>query len=116
VVDGCNLYRREDFAGRDIRYTGIGRGSQNAPSAFVDFVHEAFQAVERGVANEVLSLVEFLNARYADGPFNEVQFDDVRRIAGTCVTGCRIVAPSPAGRPRDWFSYESRLADVAAGA
>jgi UDP-N-acetyl-D-mannosaminuronic acid dehydrogenase len=116
VVDACNLYRREDFAGRDIGYTGIGRGRHKAPNAFIDFVHDGFQAVERGVANEVRALVEFLNARYADGPFNEVRFDEVRRIAGTCVTGCFIVAPSPPGPPRDWFSFESRLADVAAGA
>jgi UDP-N-acetyl-D-mannosaminuronic acid dehydrogenase len=116
VVDACNLYRREDFVGRDIGYAGIGRGRQKAPTAFVDFVSRGFQAVERGVANEVLSLVEFLNARYADGPFNRVRFDDVRRIAGTCVTGCRVAEPSPAGPPVDWFSFESRLADVAAGA
>jgi UDP-N-acetyl-D-mannosaminuronic acid dehydrogenase len=116
VVDACNLFRRQDFVGRDVGYTGIGRGGQRAPEAFVDFVVAGFKAVELGVANEVQELVDFLNARYADGPFNEVKFEDVRRIAGTCVTGCRIERPRPAGPPVDWFSFESRLAGVATGA
>ena len=114
AVDGCNLYQKGPFSLRGIGYTGIGRGTQAPSAAVVDVVYDAFRAVERGVANEVLRLTEFLNARYADDDFNRIDFKAVQRIAGTCVTGCSIADP---GRVRpvpvvDGFS--SRLARTAA--
>jgi UDP-N-acetyl-D-mannosaminuronic acid dehydrogenase len=116
VVDGCNLYRREDFAGRNVGYTGIGRGRQAVPVEFVESVLAGFQAVERGVANEVSELVGFLNGRYAEEAFNRVAYAEVRRIAGTCVTGCSLAAPGAVGALPGWRGFSSRLAAVAAGA
>ena len=58
----------------------------------------AAAAPDRRVAQRqplVQALVQFLNRRYAVDGFNEVKFSDVQKIAGTCVTGCRIVAPGP---------------------
>jgi UDP-N-acetyl-D-mannosaminuronic acid dehydrogenase len=115
VLDGCNLYRRDDFAGGTIGYAGIGRGRQKAPSGFVEVVLAGFQAIERGVANEVQGLIDFLNARFADGAFNRVDLGDVRRIAGTCVTGCRIAAPGIVDPVPDWCGFSPHLVAVAAG-
>ena len=51
--------------------------------------------MERGLANELLQLVDFLNASYASAPFNRVDFREVQRLAGTCATGCQTVDPGP---------------------
>jgi len=95
VVDACNLYHRGDFAGGRLGYTGIGRGRQVPPAGFVEFVLAAFQAMERGTANELSATIDFLNEHYAHGEFNRIDIDEVRRIAGTCVTGCAIAPPGP---------------------
>ena len=94
VVDGANLFRAADFAGR-LPYTGIGRGATPPAPALIDVVERAFRAMERGVANEVAALADFLNARYAAEEFNRVRFDEVRRLADTCPTGCAIAAAGP---------------------
>lgn len=49
-----------------------------------------YRAVTRGVANELESLVDFLNGEYAGDDFNRVDFQEVRRLAATCSTGCDI--------------------------
>jgi hypothetical protein len=92
VVDGCNLL---DHGSTDagIRYVGIGRGRRPPQRALLDAVLRGFRAVERGVANELADLVEFLNEHYALDPFNRVEFHDVQRLAATCATGCVIVDP-----------------------
>lgn len=109
VVDGCNLWHAADVTGRGLRYAGIGRG-RTAPSAeLVADVLEGFRAVETGVANEVHALVEFLNGQYAPDDFNRVRFSEVQRIAGTCVTGCAIVAPGVARAPAGGSGFASDL-------
>ena len=113
VVDACNLFRRDQFLGTRIGYTGIGRGRRPAPAGFTDFVLEGFQAVEHGLANELRGLIELLNDRYADGAFNRVDFDEVRRIAGTCVTGCRIAEPRDVLLAPSWEGFAPRLAALA---
>ncbi|HEX7049740.1 MAG TPA: nucleotide sugar dehydrogenase [Longimicrobiales bacterium] len=115
VVDGANLYRREDFADRGIGYAGIGRGRGVPSPDFIDFVHDGFRCVERGVANEVRALGEFLNERYAADGFNRVDFEDVRRIAGTCVTGCAIAEAGPVEDVPAYDGFSSRLVAAAAG-
>jgi len=115
VVDGCNLYRREDFAGGQIGYAGIGRGVRPAPEGFVEFVVAGFRTVERGVANELLGLLEFLNTNFAGEAFNRVDLADVRRIAGTCVTGCDIAVPGVVEVAPAWQGFTPRLVAVAAG-
>ena len=96
IVDAANVWRRADVEARGLAYTGIGRGRKPPLAAFVDFVQRSFEAVERGVADEVAALGSFLNERYARDVFNEVRFETVRAIAATCPTGCAIVA---AGQP-----------------
>ncbi len=116
VVDGANLFRRADFAGAPFGYAGIGRGARRAPQAFVDFVFEAFHAMERGLANELSGIVDFLNARYAAEEFNRVDLGEVRRIAATCVTGCAIAESGPVSRAPSHEGFTPRLAARAAGA
>ncbi len=94
-VDGCNLYKRAEFLGLPARPCGIGRGMRSPTRALIEFVVAGFRAVERGVAREVLDTCDFLNERYAETPFQRVDFAEVRRLAGTCATGCDIVAADP---------------------
>jgi UDP-N-acetyl-D-mannosaminuronic acid dehydrogenase len=114
-VDACNLWRAASVTSRGLGYTGIGRGTKAPDAALVDAVTAGFRAVETGVANEVQGLVEFLNSRFAADGFNRVQFADVQRIAGTCVTGCRIVAPGPVSAPAAGAGFRSGMVAVAAG-
>ena len=109
VVDACNLWHAADVTQRGLGYTGLGRGASPPPAALVDDVLAGFRAVETGVANEVNALVEFLNATYAADDFNRVRFSEVQRIAGTCVTGCAIVAPGAARAPAGGSGFRSAL-------
>jgi UDP-N-acetyl-D-mannosaminuronic acid dehydrogenase len=89
VFDGCNLFNKVDFNGTP--YAGIGRGNQPPSEEFVKFVHTGFRIMERGVANELNAYIEFANQNYAPDDFNRAVFEEVQRIADTCVTGCAIV-------------------------
>ena len=113
VVDGCNVFRRSDFAGGAPGYAGIGRGRRAPDDAFLDFVYRGFRAVEVGLANEVKALVDFLNTAYADGQFNQVRFTEVQRIAGTCVTGCAIADAGPVEPAPSYHGFIPRLARLA---
>ncbi len=115
LVDACNLYRRADFDGGTVRYAGIGRGSQPAEPALADFVHRGFRAMERGFANELASLVDFLNERYAGNEFGRARLDEVRRLAGTCVTGCVIAEPGPIPSLDPYRGFLPRLVRLASG-
>lgn len=114
VVDACNLYHRNDFAGGRLGYTGIGRGRQAPPPGFADFVLKAFQAMERGTANELAATIDFLNEHYAHGEFNRVDIEEVRRIAGTCVTGCAIAPTGPVEAVPPYQGFLPRLTQMAA--
>ena len=95
-------------------WTGIGKGKGKSPAGFRRFRRRWFpHAVERGVANEVKHYIDFANRTYALDGFNVVSFQTVRRIAGTCVTGCAIVDYGPAGKPRAITGFTSRLAKCA---
>jgi hypothetical protein len=107
--DAAHLILPHAAAGASLAYAGIGRGSAAAPEALVEEVYHGFEAVERGVANEVAALVEFLNAHYADGEFNRVKFSEVQRIAGTCPTGCAIVDSGAVVPPSGGTGFQSRL-------
>jgi UDP-N-acetyl-D-mannosaminuronic acid dehydrogenase len=113
VVDGANLFRADDFAGSGVRYTGIGRGAASPPADWVDEVEREFRAMERGVANEVAGLCDFLNARYAPEDFNRVRFSEVQRLAATCPTGCAIVDSAPLAAVSGEHGFVSRLAERA---
>lgn len=114
VVDGANLYRHEDFAGSKVGYTGIGRGRKPAPAAFVEFVEASFRAMERGTANELQGIIDFLNDRYAQTDFNKVQLDKVRFLGGTCVTGCDIAATGKVAAAPSFDGFTTHLAACAA--
>lgn len=110
VVDGCNLLRANHAGSDTCTFTGIGRGHHAPDSALLNHVERCFRAMETGVANEVLSIVEYLNARYSNDPFNRIEPSEVRRIAGTCVTGCRIAEPGPVPAIAPYHDLLPRLA------
>jgi UDP-N-acetyl-D-mannosaminuronic acid dehydrogenase len=106
VVDGCNLCPPAEARGAKVPYVGIGRGRSAPDAALVEFVVQSFRVIERGVANEVRDLVDYLNGKYADTEFNRADFEEVRRLAATCTTGCRI---EPAGEIPEVHPYRGFL-------
>jgi hypothetical protein len=112
-VDGGNAWHSADIERPGLSYPGIGRGTRPPPAALVEDVTTAFRAVETGVANEVETLLRFLNRRFARDAFNEVRFSEVQRIAGTCVTGCAIANPGPVARVSSGSGFVSQLATLA---
>jgi UDP-N-acetyl-D-mannosaminuronic acid dehydrogenase len=108
VFDGCNLFKYSDFNG-DIGYAGIGRSSGVPDDTFIDFVHDGFRIMECGVANEVNRFVNFANVRFATDDFNRVDFKEVQRIAGTCVTGCDIADSGPIDDVPEYKGFVPRL-------
>jgi len=61
------------------------------------------------VANELKAFVDFANQRYAKDDFNRIDFREVQRIAGTCVTGCAIADPGPVDTLRTYQGFVPRL-------
>jgi len=110
LVDACNLYKRATIEALGYSYAGIGRGRQVPTDEFVDFVFDGFIHMERGLANEVNALVDFLNDHYAHEAFNKVQFKEVQRLAASCNTGCVIVDPGPVEALPTYHGFSSRLA------
>jgi len=90
LFDGANVYKSNQFDGKGVEYAGIGRGKMKPSEELVHFVEDSFRVVEHGVANEVEDLAKFLNSIYAPTEFNHIEMDDVRHLAGSCVTGCVI--------------------------
>ncbi|HEX5633308.1 MAG TPA: hypothetical protein VFX50_08775, partial [Gemmatimonadales bacterium] len=115
VLDACNLLRPDAATSRGLAYAGIGRGRAAPAAELVEAVFRGFEAVERGVANEVAGLVEFLNARYAASEFERVRFPEVQRLAGTCPTGCVIVDAGPVAPVPAYEGFRSRLVARATG-
>lgn len=113
IVDACNLYRQEVIEGMGIGYTGIGRGKEAPTSEFVEFAYQGFLAMEKGLANEVNALVEFLNTHYAPEGFNRVAFETVQELAASCNTGCVIVDHGPVSELPEYHGFHSRLAACA---
>ena len=112
IVDACNLVPTGATSFRP-DYIGIGRGRQPASAELLDDVVSAFEAVERGVANELQSLIDFLNATFTTRAFERADLAEVRRLAATCGTGCRIPEPGPPARLTKRTGFSSRLADRA---
>ena len=113
IFDGCNLYNKSDFNGDHVAYAGIGRGANEPPPGFTGFVYEGFRIMERGVANELQAFIDFANQNYADDDFNKIDFSEVQRIAGTCVTGCDIVDPGPIADLPEYKGFVPRLVQCA---
>ncbi len=113
VMDAGNLLRAPAVEASGVGYAGIGRGRQRPTEAMVAFAADAFSAVERGVANELDGLVRFLNGAYAPDAFERASLDEVRRLAGTCITGCRIPAPGSVQAPAPLDGFLPVLARLA---
>ncbi len=90
VFDGCHLFSREEAPS----LPGLGKGKNAPPEELVAFGAESFRAMELGLALEIEAYVDFVNGAYPE-PDNALSFDDISRLAGTCVTGCRLVPPGP---------------------
>lgn len=113
IVDGVNLYQSKDFVAPRPAYAGIGRGHKAPSASLIDFVEMSFRAMEQGVANELSYLIRFLNDHYADSNFNRVDFEQVRQLAATCVTGCVIAQPNTEIRAPSFEGFQLRLATCA---
>ncbi|MEO1413978.1 MAG: nucleotide sugar dehydrogenase [Bacteroidota bacterium] len=113
LIDACNIYQREDIEAKGIGYTGIGRGADVPSEEFVDFVAANFIAMERGVANEVQAMAQFLNERYAEEAFNKVTMEDVQKLGASCSTGCIIADPAPITEVPQYEGFQTRLATYA---
>jgi UDP-N-acetyl-D-mannosaminuronate dehydrogenase len=113
IMDGCNIYNADMFKSSGIAYSGIGRGTGNPEPEFISFVYESFRSMEIGLANELLSLIEFYNENYANDDFNTVDFSDVQRLAKTCSTGCEIANPGVVDVVPEYKGFSSRLAQCA---
>jgi len=113
LVDGCNLFAPSIFDGVPIGLAGIGRGQRLPWPKLVAAVHDDFRRLERGVANELVTLIDFLNERFAKTPFERVRFQDVQQLAGTCVTGCVIADPGSIVPADTTAAFRSRLGERA---
>jgi UDP-N-acetyl-D-mannosaminuronic acid dehydrogenase len=115
LVDACNLFRPEDVTVLGRRYLGVARGSRLPSETLVDDVYAGFRAIERGVANEVAMLCDFLNNRFAHTPEERVEFADVQRLAAECPTGCAIVGAGPVAARTFRSGFRSALVAAAVG-
>ncbi len=88
LVDGANAFPGEALSALGVEAVGIGRGKRPPSPARVEEVLEGFRRMELDVGSEVAALIEHYNLLFSDGPFNDVSYDEVRRIALSCVTGC----------------------------
>jgi len=95
VYDGANLFQRAQFDGLPIHYAGVGRGKNRPDTQLVEATLKLFHQMEQSIARELLELIAFLNEHYAADQFNRVSFDEVRKLAASCVTGCVIPAVQP---------------------
>ena len=112
VMDACNLLPQPENRPQ-LAYYGIGRGKRKPPESLVEAVTAGFNVVERGVANELSSIIAFLNQDYANTKFERVEFREVQRLAATCGTGCRIVDPGPIDPTSSGYGFTSRLVSLA---
>ena len=116
VIDACNLFHASDFDGSHVQYAGIGAGRRAPNGDFVRSVVSMYRAMARGVANEVETLVRFLNSHYADDSFNHVDSTEVRRLAGTTWSECRMERPGEIRRIMEYDGFISGLAQLAVDA
>jgi UDP-N-acetyl-D-mannosaminuronic acid dehydrogenase len=109
LMDTCNIYTSKKFKGKNILYTGIGRSAIKPDKDFVNFVLDSFRAMERGLANELMELIDFYNTNYVFDEYNKVKFSEVQRLARTCSTGCEIVDPGKVNVVPEYKGFSSRL-------
>jgi hypothetical protein len=113
LMDACNIYSAKQFKDSKITYSGIGRGSKQPDSEFINFVYESFRTMEKGLANELLNLINFYNSNYEHDEFNKVDFYEVQRLAKTCSTGCEIAVPGKVANAPEYKGFSSKLVKCA---
>lgn len=109
LMDACNIYHSGYFKSKNIRYFGIGRGELNPDDEFIEFVYKSFRAMETGLANELMELIDFYNNNFAFDDFNKVQFREVQRLAKTCSTGCEIANPGKIIKIPEYKGFKTNL-------
>jgi len=95
IMDASNIFTRKQFKNEPGKYAGIGKGTEEPSEEFVNFVYDSFRAMEKGLAIELVGLINFYNENYAFDEYNKVKFEDVQRLAKTCSTGCEIADADP---------------------
>jgi UDP-N-acetyl-D-mannosaminuronic acid dehydrogenase len=110
IFDASNIYNRNFFQNNPKKYAGIGKGTEEPSEDFVEFVYQSFREMEKGLANELQSLIQFYNENYAFNEFNKVKFEDVQRLAKTCSTGCEIADPEVIDNVPVYNNFSSILA------
>ena len=110
IVDACNIFTGE--INNNI-YTGIGRGSKSPEKEFINFVYFSFKNMEKGVANELMDLINFFNKNYCENEFNKISFNEVQTLAASCSTGCIIVDPKPIENLPVYRNFYSSLVNYA---
>ena len=113
IVDGCNLLESIEIDALKAPYVGIGKGKRPPTTEFIEFVFNSFKVIEKGTANELFEIIRYLNENYADDEFNRIDFNDVQRIAGTCITGCTIVDPGSVESAPSYKGFVSRIVKCA---
>ena len=113
IMDASNIYNRQKFINAPERYAGIGKGTRDPEVDFVQFVYESFRAIEKGLGHELLSLINFYNENYAFDEYNKVKFEDVKRLAKTCSTGCEIADADPIDNVPEYNGFSTILAKKA---
>ena len=113
ISDAANIYKEEQFADVPIHYGGIGRGKLVPNDDFIKFVYDSFRSVEKGLACELLNLINFYNENYAFDDYNKVKFQDVQRLAKTCSTGCEIANPDKVTEVPEYKGFSTRLSKKA---
>ena len=114
IFDCCNLLGGFEAYPRGVHVHSYGRGANPPPSDLIDAAYLGFKAVEKGFANEVASFISFANQHYAMDEFNKTEFHNVKAIAETCSTGCRLSDPGRVEAVAPWCDFSSRLALKAA--
>ncbi|MCJ7681907.1 MAG: hypothetical protein MUP70_14345, partial [Candidatus Aminicenantes bacterium] len=109
IYDGCRCFPEGLPLEGKRKIGGIGDGIQPPSDILIEDVTRGFREVEKGTANEVESLIGFLNREYAGDPFNRVEYRTVAELAATCGTGCRMVEPGPLGQESNSSGFSSRL-------
>ena len=113
IMDACNIYTAKQVENLNIQYDGIGRGIKHPDPQFVSFVYESFRAMEKGLANELVRLINFYNSNYTFDSFNKVDFRNVQLLARTCSTGCEIADPAKVEVVPEYKGFSSRLVQCA---
>lgn len=113
LFDGCNLIDSGSLGKAAFAFAGIGKGKYSPRKKFIEFVHKGFLTVEKGFANEIQTLIDFVNEQFAPDEFNRVDYHEIQRIAGTCITGCRIVDPGPLAHVPPYNGFTPRLVTCA---